>query len=632
MRKRSIYILVILLTVICCVLPIASSVQAQSGVNVFLHSVDVTPIPGKLKYQVEMYVSVWEGDGNPIGDLKVSDFSVLQDAQAVNVGTAEVLTDTPSSIVLVIDSSRWTSERIEEVREAANEVIAQMKDGDRIAVVDFNSKVNVAADFTGDMNTARAAINAISSSQEGTCLLDGLTKSLEMIQSEPVGRRAVIVFSAGKDVLYGDIPCSTNDEDRVIQLATGGNSRIPIYAIGSSAKMDIIDRQRYERFTTLTGGLSIMPTDFTVDTFIEQNLPKILDQIKVQYRLTFETNATAGEHQFSVKAGIGNSTGQGNISVFFPDLPPLIQFDAPKENDTVGKSADVVLSLSGKTDPVATVRLELNGNEIGEVSQSPYEFSVDLSGVEEGANELKAVALDANGNAIAEQAIHITVSGNPFSTASSSSTTQSKATSTKFRLPEKILGIKSTWALTGIAVLILVIVAGVVVLPRKKSKKITPSYSPADATMDGLSTATETAILSVQFSDDPRRLGEKVPLLNQITAIGRQPDNDIVFDKDSPVSRHHVQIEKVGGVHYLSEVVGKSSGSDAPKYPSYGTFVNENQLAHGERVALASGDVIRLGTRLKLSFEAPQPSSTKSESGDTTMDGFETGEVTREGF
>ncbi len=631
MRKLSFHFFVIFLAVICCIFPIASSVQAQSGVNVFLHSVDVTPIPGKLKYQVEMYVSVWESDGKPIRNLKVSDFSVQQDAQVVNVGTAEVLTDTPSSIVLVIDSSRWTFERMDEVREAANEVIAQMADGDRIAVVDFNSKVNVASDFTEDMNTARTAINAISSSQEGACFLDGLTKSLEMIQSEPVGRRAVIVFSAGKDVLYGDIPCSTNDEDRVIQLATGGNSRIPIYAIGSSAKMDIIDRQRNDRFATLTGGLSILPTDFTVDTFIEQNLPKILDQIKVQYRLTFETNATAGEHQFSVKVGIGNSTGQGNISVFFPDLPPLIQFDSPKGNDTVGKSADVVISLSGKTDPVTAVRLELNGNEIGKLSQAPYEFSIDLSGVEEGVNELKAVALDANGNAIAEQAIQITVSGNPFSAVTSSSNSQSKAASTKFRFPEKILGIRSTWALTGIAALILVIVAGIVVIPRKKTKKTTPQPKSGDATIDGLSIASETAIVSVLFSDDPLRIGEKIPLVNQTTAIGRYPDNDIVFDKDSPVSRHHAQIERSGLKYYLSEVVGKSSGSSVLKYPSYGTFINDSPLEHGDRVPLESGDEIRLGTRLKLSFEAPAHGS-KAESGDVTIDGFETGEVTREGI
>lgn len=631
MRKQFVHIFLIFLSVIGCILLFAQSAQAQSDVSVFVHSVDVKPVLGKLKYQVEMYVSVWEGDGNPIGDLKVSDFSVQQDTQAVNVGTAEVLTDTPSSIVLVIDSSRWTSERMEEVREAANEIVSQLTSGDRIAVVDFNSKTNVTTGFTDDMNTARAAIKSISSSQEGACLLDGLTKSLDMIQSEPVGRRAIIVFSAGKDVLYSDIPCSTNDEDQVIQLATSGNSRIPIYAIGSSEKMDILDRQRYDRFATLTGGLSIMPTDFKVNSFIEQDLPKILDQVKVQYRLTFETNATAGEHQFSVKAGIGNSTSQGNISVFFPDLPPLIQFDTPKENDSIGKSTDVALSILGKTDTVATIRLELNGNEIGELSQSPYEFSVDLSSVAKGTQELKAVALDANGNTIAEQSIHINVSNNPLSVASSNNS-QSKTTSTKFNLPATILGIKTSWALIGITALVLVVVAGIFVIPRKKNKKVTLTATPGDATMDGLSLSSETAILSVLFSDDPLRIGEKMPLVNPSTTIGRYPDNDIVFDKDSPVSRHHVRIEKTGQTYSLSEAVGKSSGGNVQKYPSYGTFINDTQVAHGERVVLKSGDEIRLGTRLKLSFEAPQPESMMNGRSDVTMDGFETGEVTREGI
>ena len=632
MRKQSILIFAMMLAVICCVQPKVQSAQAQSGVNVFVHSVNVEPIPGELKYQVEMYVSVWEGDGNPINELKVTDFSVQQDAQAVNVSTAEVTTDMPSSIILVIDSSRWTSERMNEVREAANEIVGQMTSGDRIAVIDFNSKVNLAADFTDDMNTARTAINSISSSQEGACLFDGLTKSLEMIQSEPVGRRAVIVFSAGKDVLYSDIPCSKNNEDQVIQLATSGNSRIPIYAVGASKKMDILDRQRFDRFATLTGGLSIMATDFNITTFVGQDLPKILNQIKVQYRLTFETSATAGEHQFSVKASIGNSFGQGNMPIFFPDLPPLIQFNTPKENDTVGKSTDVTLLISGKTDRVASVRLELNGNVIGELSQSPYEFSADLSSVAEGVHELKAVALDTNGNAIAEQTIQLNVSGNPSSVASSSSNAQPQTASTKFRLPEMILGIKTTWALTGIAGLVLVVVAAMVVIPRKKNKKVSPSPTPEDATMDGFVISSENAVLSVLFSDDPLRIGEKIPLMNPSTTIGRYLDNNIVFDKDSPVSRHHVQIEKTGLDYILSEVVGKLSDGKVQKYPSYGTFINDTQVAHGEHVVLKSGDEIRLGTRLRLSFEAPQPNDRINSSSDVTMDGFETGEVTREGI
>jgi hypothetical protein len=245
-------------------------------------------------------------------------------------------------------------------------------------------------------------------------------------------------------------------------------------------------------------------------------------------------------------------------------------------------------------------------------------------------HELKAVALDTNGNAIAEQTIQLNVSGNPSSVASSPSNAQPQTASTKFRLPEMILGIKTTWALTGIAGLVLVVVAAMVVIPRKKNKKVSPSFTQEDATMDGFVISSENAVLSVLFSDDPLRIGEKIPLVNLRTTIGRAKDNDIIFDRDTPVSRHHIQIEKTGQTYSLSEVVGKSSGGNVEKYPSYGTFINETQLAHGDHAILKSGDEIRLGTRLKLSFETPQSNSVLEESGDVTMDGFETGEITRE--
>lgn len=629
MRKLIYRSFLMMLAVFCCVLPIAQSALAQSGVNVFVHSVDVSPIPGKLNYQVEMYVSVWEGDGNPVSDLAVSNFSVQQDAREINLKTVEALTDSPGSIVLAIDSSRWTSDRMGDIRKATLAIVDQMSNGDRIAVVDFNSKVSVAAGFTDDMNTARAAINAISPSQEGACLLDGLNKSLELIHSEPVGRRAVIVFSAGKDVLYSDIPCSKNDEEQVMQLATSGNSRIPIYAIGSTEKMDILDRQRYDRLATLTGGLSIMPADFEVNRFIEQELPKILDQIKVQYRLTFETEGTAGEHQFSVKAGIGNATSQGNMSAFFPELPPLLQFDSPKENDTADKSADVAISTLGKTDSIEIVRLELNGESVSELADPPYNFSIDLSSVADGLNEIKAVAVDKTGKTIAEQAIHINVSHSSIAVSPTSPTSESNTTASKFTLPDTILGIKTNWAIMGMAALVLAIIVGVIVIPRLKTSKKEPITPAADATIDGIFIASECALVSVLFSDDPLRIGEKIPLVNQRTTIGRNLDNDIVFDKDSPVSRHHIEIEKTGQTYSLSEVVGKSSGGSVHKYPSYGTFINDSLLAHGDHAILKSGDEIRLGTRLKLSFETPQSNNVMEESGDVTMDGFETDEITR---
>jgi putative peptide zinc metalloprotease protein len=125
--------------------------------------------------------------------------------------------------------------------------------------------------------------------------------------------------------------------------------------------------------------------------------------------------------------------------------------------------------------------------------------------------------------------------------------------------------------------------------------------------------------LTVSASDDPSLIDQHFEITSPRTTLGRKADNDIIFPKDSPVSRHHAVIEERNGGLFLSEVEEIDETGRA-KRPTYGTFINENEVS-GRSILLQNGDEIRLGKRVRLKFEA----SARVRLGDEkTTDGFMT--------
>jgi pSer/pThr/pTyr-binding forkhead associated (FHA) protein len=122
------------------------------------------------------------------------------------------------------------------------------------------------------------------------------------------------------------------------------------------------------------------------------------------------------------------------------------------------------------------------------------------------------------------------------------------------------------------------------------------------------------ATLTVLSSDDPMLVDQVLNITQPTTQLGRGVQNDIIFPKDTPVSRQHAVIECKGGQFFLSEVcIPDDTG--ALKRPRYGTFVNEKPLQLTP-FQLRSGSVIRLGPRVKLELRLPHRPGD-----DLTMDG-----------
>lgn len=150
---------------------------------------------------------------------------------------------TPIRIAMVIDASGSMSSRIDQVREAAKKAIEAAPPQAEIAIYAFHNQVDLRSEYrkqSSSLETLKAAIDSIKplpSNTGDTCLYDAADRALSEINGSVADssiRRAVILFTDGKDREAGGATCKSNyQKDGIIIKATEDPSTsIPIYTIG----------------------------------------------------------------------------------------------------------------------------------------------------------------------------------------------------------------------------------------------------------------------------------------------------------------------------------------------------------------------------------------------------------------
>ncbi len=85
-------------------------------------------------------------------------------------------------------------------------------------------------------------------------------------------------------------------------------------------------------------------------------------------------------------------------SVKNDSLAPTVEFNTPQDNAYIAGS-NYKISLSANDEgAVSKVTLEIDGKTVAKLSESPYEYTWDLSGVSAGNHVIKATAEDSSGN------------------------------------------------------------------------------------------------------------------------------------------------------------------------------------------------------------------------------------------
>lgn len=162
-----------------------------------------------------------ERSGQPVTTLQTSNFKVSVDGGEQRVESATYSTG-PVDVMLLLDSSSLG----EAVKPIAAELVAQLADGDQMAVVAFHSGADLLQDFTSGKELLTRALGRVKYGNSPR-MLDALYAALDGGFQGTTRRRVMLLLTAGVDA-----PGRVSERE-VLQLARGNAVSIyPVYAIG----------------------------------------------------------------------------------------------------------------------------------------------------------------------------------------------------------------------------------------------------------------------------------------------------------------------------------------------------------------------------------------------------------------
>jgi len=134
--------------------------------------------------------------GNYITDLRKEEFKLSEDGVAQEIAFLATV-NVPFYVVLMLDTSDSTQEKLGEIKRAAIAFLTQLGPRDKVKVISFDSELRDLNDFTSDKAILRAAIEKTRSGH-GTRVYDAMQMALDALR--PVQqRKAIVAFTDGMD-------------------------------------------------------------------------------------------------------------------------------------------------------------------------------------------------------------------------------------------------------------------------------------------------------------------------------------------------------------------------------------------------------------------------------------------------
>ncbi|HBB88141.1 MAG TPA: hypothetical protein DC047_11035 [Blastocatellia bacterium] len=146
---------------------------------------------------VQLNIGVVDARGYAITSLSRNDFAVFEDGVKQPILNFEP-TDTPFSLVLLLDMSGSTTSFRPQLKQAASRFLDALGPQDRVAVIQFNAKIKNLSGFTMNRGKSAYAIQLAEGAGE-THLYEALLYSLRELAKEEKRRRAIVVLTDGLD-------------------------------------------------------------------------------------------------------------------------------------------------------------------------------------------------------------------------------------------------------------------------------------------------------------------------------------------------------------------------------------------------------------------------------------------------
>lgn len=296
------------LALVCLALVAAPAARAQTdGITPTIIHVVAEPLADRLR--VTVFFALRDERGNPVprdGNQGVS----LDDAGTVSLlnprgpDAPGVVGDpqTPLNLLLLIDTSGSMAAAVpdaggerrivlDDVKLAAARALEEAPPATRVAVGRFDDlepdrPLSLMQALTPNLQQAAGAITAIPdpAAQAPTCLFNAGYQGVEYLRgaaARPEERRAILLFTDGKDERADGTPCSTRAPDDVVAHARAHNTAIYTIGLCADASCANIAQDALDLLAEETAAVAV---DGPLDT-IDDMFGLIMDELNNQWAI-----------------------------------------------------------------------------------------------------------------------------------------------------------------------------------------------------------------------------------------------------------------------------------------------------------------------------------------------------------
>jgi Ca-activated chloride channel homolog len=240
---------------------------------------------------VNVFVTVTDEHGAPMGGLKQDNFVLREDGREQKISVFDKESELPLSIVVAVDTSLSTRKDLPlELASARRFAKAILRPVDGLSLFQFSELVDQVTSFTSDIRTIDRAIDRIHSGS-ATALFDAIYLGSQTLERRQ-GRKVMVVITDGGDTVSS---VSYQDAVREAQQAEAIVYSVIIVPIEASAGRDTGGEHALIQISEDTGGRYFYATS---GPQLDDAFRQISDELRTQYLLAYYPSQKVSDSLF----------------------------------------------------------------------------------------------------------------------------------------------------------------------------------------------------------------------------------------------------------------------------------------------------------------------------------------------
>ncbi len=239
---------------------------------------------------VNVFCSVTDQAGAPIGNLTRDDFALFENGKAQPIAVFERDTAAPLAIALAIDLSGSTHKDFPTEQQAAQHFAKEvLRPQDRADLIAFSDGTREVTGFTSDPRRIANGLAALRPGSGGTAFYGSIYLAAQRLGPQH-GRRVLVVISDGGNTVGGISYQEALDEAVRDEVMIYGIIDVPIAA---SAGRDLAGEHAMITLSEQTGGRAYYADQASLDAIFHH----IADELRAQYLLGYYPHGGAESDQ-----------------------------------------------------------------------------------------------------------------------------------------------------------------------------------------------------------------------------------------------------------------------------------------------------------------------------------------------